>query len=207
MGNPTRVFREGNLLVILDDDGGRTLAYPGPGGDWFVKAVVGGPDPGDPEPDGFRQPFPYSCVSSEYGPRSGRVHQGIDFSSNGTGEASPGADILAAFGGTVTRAETGHTNLDGSGFGNVVIINHGVINGRQIYTVYGHMVAPGALVTVGQVVAKGELLGRVGNTGGSYGAHLHWETHLANPGGGISWSNPGTHLNPRNFMAVYGEGV
>lgn len=198
-------IRELGNQLLVNIDGYKFIGYPTGGGLWIVSGYAYGPDPGDPDPENsFAWPFPTSCVSSEYGPRNGRIHQGIDFSTNGTGEAFPGADIPASFGGTVSHAEGGHSNLDGSGFGNHVILNHGVINDRQIYTVYAHMVST-PLVSNGDTVSKGQIIGNVGNTGNSYGAHLHFETHIANPGNYISWANPGTHLNPRDFMAVYGE--
>lgn len=215
MPEPRSLHPFGNGFMVLFDDGSKKHATPTGGSLWLFAgggAQTGpGPGPG-PTPGGdgkFVAPFSFeNDVSSEYGPRSGRVHQGIDF---GYGAALEGADIHAAFSGEVIVAETGHYTFDGSGFGNHVIINHGVIAGvpgvreqQQVFTVYGHMLAPGALVSVGQTVSTGDLLGKVGNTGNSYGAHLHWETHIAAPGGNISWSNPGSHMNPRDFMVRYG---
>jgi murein DD-endopeptidase MepM/ murein hydrolase activator NlpD len=168
---------------------------------WIIQVADAGPGPGEPGDQTFDWPFdPNTQVSSEYGPRDGRIHQGIDF---GTGGVVSGLEIKASAQGTVIRSESGHSNLDGSGFGNVVTIDHGVVGGRQLYTLYAHMLAPGPIVGVGAEVNKGQVLGYVNNTGNSYGSHLHWETHIANPGGGMTWSNPGTHVNPRTFMATY----
>lgn len=198
----------GNSIQVQMDDGSQELAVP-TGGVLFQFATEDATDPGpgpDPEPGTgtFSMPFPWSCVSSEYGPRDGRVHQGIDFSNGGTGEAYPGAPIYCAGAGTVITAERGHWNQDGSGFGNVVMVNHGIHYGQQVYTVYGHMVDPGAAVNVGDSVVLGTVLGYVGNTGNSFGAHLHWETHVTGPGGNISWSNPGSHRDPRGFITDFG---
>lgn len=195
-------IREMGNQLLLNFEGATILFYPTSGGLWIASSPTGGPDPGDPDPNnpGFKEPFPWSCVSSEYGPRSGRVHQGIDFASVGTGEAFAGADIHAANDGTVQFS--GYS----SGFGNHIIINHGVIGDRQLYTIYAHMVNPSPF-SQGDTVNKWDVVGNVGNTGNSYGAHLHWETHIANVGGGISFANPGTHRNPRDFMVVYGETV
>lgn len=190
--------------MFLTLDGVRYPAQPTSTTLWLLNGVESGPGPGPgpgPGDQTFEWPFdPTSEVTSEYGPRDGRIHQGIDF---GKGRAVQGADIYASAGGKVTVATTGHSNQDGSGWGNYVIIDHGVIGGRQLFTLYGHMLAPGALVTVGQDVAKMQVLGKVNNTGNSFGSHLHWETHIANPGGSPTWSNPGTHVNPRSFMATY----
>jgi hypothetical protein len=61
---------------------------------------------------------------------------------------------------------------------------------------------PNTTVTSDEV-AKWQVLGYVNNTGNSYGDHLHWETHIASPGGTWTSSNPGTHINPRTFMNTY----
>lgn len=194
----------GNQFQLIFDDGSKKLAYPTGGSLWVFggNGVKQGPGPTpDPGPSGkFVAPFSWATVTSEYGPRSGRVHQGIDF---GNPPATSGADIKCAAPGKVVTATRGAVN-GSSGFGNYVVVNHGVVQGQQIYTIYGHMLAPGALVNVGQDVGQGHVLGKVGNTGASFGAHLHWETHEAPPGGGISFTNPGTHRNPRDFMVKYG---
>ena len=57
-------------------------------------------------------------------------------------------------------------------YGNFVLVDHG--NG--VTTRYGHMSA--ITVTVGQIVPKGGLLGRTGDTGRSTGPHLHYEIRL-----------------------------
>ena len=203
MANVRNVERMGTDLVVRLDDG-RIVTCVSTGGILWTPTNGGGygPDPGDPDPDadGFAWPFPLSCVSSEYGPRSGRIHQGIDMASVGTGEAFPGADIPASNGGIIHAAYY-HAN-----FGNHVVINHGVIGGRQLYTLYAHMVNASPF-SQGDTIDKLDVVGQVGNTGASYGAHLHFETHVANPGGTPTWSNPGTHINPRDFMATYGETV
>ena len=62
----------------------------------------------------------------------------------------------------------GSTNGYG-GYGNVVVINHG--NGYM--TLYAH--CSSLAVSEGQTVSRGQTVGYVGNTGNSYGAHLHFE--------------------------------
>lgn len=159
--------------------------------DVFCNAVVrivdpgGGSGPG-PTPGGaFSWPFdprPISqggTVTSEYGPRDGRMHEGIDF---GVSEGTP---IPAANDGTVLGVGYG------SGTGNYVDLSHS----GGIVTRYFHMVVLSDFLTVGQSVTKGQNIGRVGNTGNSFGAHLHWET-IVN----------GIHWNPRDFMSIYGDG-
>ena len=71
----------------------------------------------------------------------------------------------------MTVVQNGYGNMQGAGgmlsYGNCVFINHG--NGWE--SRYAHMTA--AVVQPGQYVQEGQLIGYVGNTGNSYGAHLH----------------------------------
>lgn len=193
------IKRYGDQMVIVMDDGKEYLAYPSATDIWIVKNKPSGDDGGggDPPPSGGKFMWPFNpkfhteggAVSSEYGyrPQYGRWHQGIDF---GYPPATAGAKIPAAGNGKVYR------NSYNSGFGNHVILQHE----GNIFTVYGHMVRRSSL-NVGQSVKMGQTIGNIGNTGNSYGAHLHWETHV----GGLSWSNPGTHMNPREFMEQYAK--
>lgn len=94
-----------------------------------------------------------SCWSSGW-------HNGIDIA------VAQGTPIKAAADGVVVNADTVAHN---DGFGNRVILRHA--DGRA--TLYAHMVSAPP-VKVGQAVKKGEVIGKVGNTGLSYGAHLHF---------------------------------
>ena len=90
--------------------------------------------------------------------RSSHVHAGVDLS------LGCGTSIYAAQGGTVYSS-----GWEG-GYGNSVVIKHS--NGK-FYTRYGHMSK--RLVSKGDTVNKGQVIGKVGNTGNSYGCHLHFE--------------------------------
>lgn len=152
----------------------------------------------------FTVPFSFSSdVTSEYGPRPeirpGSFHEGTDF---GTGQALAGATIKCAAAGTV------HTNGWHANFGNLIIVHHGNHGGKDLATLYAHRVSP-AGPAVGQSVAAGADIGQIGNTGASFGAHLHHETHVMEPGGSIVWNtndNGGfrTAINPRAFYEQYG---
>lgn len=77
-----------------------------------------------------------------------------------------GTPLYAAAAGTVLISKSSGYN---GGYGDYVVIKHG--NNTQ--TVYGHMSNP--VVSVGQVVTQGQLIGYSGNTGKSTGPHLHFE--------------------------------
>ena len=98
--------------------------------------------------------------TSPFGQRWGRLHAGIDLG------APTGTPIRAAASGQVILAEvTG-------GYGNYTCINHG----RSISTCYAHQSRLGT--TRGATVKQGEVMGYVGNTGRSFGAHLHFEVRI-----------------------------
>lgn len=124
------------------------------------------------------QPVDHPYQSSSYGwrrhPVTGRhaMHEGLDFA------APHGTPIYAASSGVVTEARYV------TGYGKMVEINHG--NG--LVTRYAH--ASSISVKLGELVAKGQQIGRVGSTGRSTGAHLHFEVRVA-----------GHPLDPTLFIA------
>ena len=93
---------------------------------------------------------------------------------NGVDIGAPtGTSIYAAAGGSVIVARTGGWN---GGYGNYVVVAHS--NGTQ--TLYAHMSR--VLVSPGESVGQGEVIGKVGSTGQSTGSHLHFEVRgAANP--------------------------
>ncbi|WP_422658943.1 peptidoglycan DD-metalloendopeptidase family protein [Paenibacillus sp. EC2-1] len=103
----------------------------------------------------FAWPVSGARITSSYGQRWGRTHEGTDMVG--------GRTIMAAAGGKVVFA-----GRQGS-YGNAVIVDHG--NGYQ--TLYGHMSS--IAVRSGQSVAQGSKLGIMGSTGRSTGIHLHFE--------------------------------
>lgn len=113
-------------------------------------------------------------VTSTFGyrPEFGSWHRGIDIACPGS---AYGKDIVAAADGTVVYVND--TNSWGSGWGYHVILDHGVdASGRRIMTLYAH--CSSILVSEGDRVVGGETqIARAGNTGNSYGAHLHFEVY------------------------------
>jgi murein DD-endopeptidase MepM/ murein hydrolase activator NlpD len=110
-------------------------------------------------------------VTSEYGRRWGRLHAGIDIG------APIGTSIWAAKAGTVIFSG------QQSGYGNVIIIDHG----GGLTTLYGHQSR--RIAQDGQHVSQGQLIGKVGNTGHSTGPHVHFETRYG-----------GSPRNPRGCL-------
>ncbi|EJR60288.1 hypothetical protein IIO_03647 [Bacillus cereus VD115] len=118
--------------------------------------------PHDTNTGGFIKPAAGSKTSG-FGTRSLDNHKGIDIAASGT------VPIIAAADGVVIRSEFS------SSYGNVVYLSHR-INGKTYTTVYAHMSSRS--VSNGQTVKQGTQLGFMGNTGQSYGQHLHFELHL-----------------------------
>lgn len=100
-------------------------------------------------------------VTSRYGFRHGRYHNGIDI------DLEVGDTVVSAWAGKVRYAK-----YNDGGFGNLVIVRH--YNGLE--TFYAHLSKH--LVAPDQEVAAGEPIGLGGNTGHSYGAHLHFEVRF-----------------------------
>lgn len=101
-------------------------------------------------------------VSSTMGERWNKQHAGIDIAASGT------VPIVAAADGVVSRS------YFSSSYGNVIFVTHS-IGGQQWTTVYAHLNS--RQVSEGAVVAKGQQIGIMGNTGHSFGQHLHFELH------------------------------
>lgn len=124
------------------------------------------------------RPCKYVRVSQPY-----KVsHKGIDLA------APKGRTVVAVADGTVVCAGGKGHNWDWS-YGNEVAINHGGGN----YTNYAHLSK--ILVKVGDKVVAGTPIGEVGNTGRSFGNHLHFECHV-----GRKWRR----LNPWTYMKNVG---
>jgi murein DD-endopeptidase MepM/ murein hydrolase activator NlpD len=124
-----------------------------------AQAGAGSTGTGAPSAAGFIWPV-NGPVTSGYGMRWGRLHEGIDIA------AATGTQIWAAASGTVIYA--GWLG----GYGNLVVVDHG--NG--LATACAH--ASAILVSVGQSVAQGETVALVGSTGNSSGPHLHFEVRV-----------------------------
>ncbi len=130
--------------------------------------------------EGFIWPLPGAGrVTTEFGADQwvngvfSSGHKGIDIAIAG------GTPIYAAHNGTVA-ATTGHWS-----YGNVVMID----NGDGISTLYAHMQSA-AIVSMGQTVTQGQVIGYVGSTGNSSGNHLHFEVRVN-----------GVRQNPRNYIS------
>jgi Peptidase family M23/LysM domain len=109
------------------------------------------------ENNDFAMPFD-GDITSRYGYRKGRYHNGIDI------DLETGDSVSSAWDGKVRYAQ-----YNEGGFGNLVIVRHN--NGLE--TFYAHLSK--IVVAPNQVVKAGDLLGLGGNTGNSRGSHLHFE--------------------------------
>lgn len=122
----------------------------------------------------FAWPVPSSKkISSEFGRRWGRAHEGIDI------PAKKGAHFLSVEAGVVIYADN-----ELSGYGNLIVIAHK----GGIFTVYAH--AQKMFVRKGEKVHRGQVIGKVGMTGRVTGPHLHFEVR-----------RDSKSLNPRSFLA------
>ena len=126
----------------------------------FGKTVVI-PDSFRIDMTGFCMPTSNTKITSKFGPRRRRMHNGLDV------KVYIGDTIRAAFDGKVRMVK-----YERRGYGKYVVIRHD--NGLE--TVYGHLSKQ--LVKEDQYVEAGEVIGLGGNTGRSTGSHLHFETRF-----------------------------
>ena len=89
-----------------------------------------------------------------------------------------GIDIGGPNGGAIKASNDGRVIFAGwyGGYGQVVIIDHGIVRGQPITTLYAHMSS--ISVSKGQVVKRGQQVGREGSTGYSTGPHCHFEVRV-----------------------------
>ncbi|WP_406045212.1 M23 family metallopeptidase [Micromonospora sp. NBC_00898] len=90
----------------------------------------------------------------------------------------PGVDLAAPVGTPIVAAADGRVSRAGwyGGYGNYTCLDHGRADGQRLSTCYGHQSR--LLVSPGQRVRAGQVIGLVGSTGASTGPHLHFEVRL-----------------------------
>lgn len=135
------------------------------GGGDYTGGVLAWPCPG------------YTRISSDFGYR---IHPILGYRKLHTG-----IDIAAPYGASVIAANTGKViaSYYNSSYGNMIIVDHG----GGIATLYAHLSS--RLVSVGASVQRGQTIAKVGSTGMSTGAHLHFEVRLN-----------GVYQNPRSYL-------
>lgn len=115
----------------------------------------------------------------------GAGHKAVDLGR----EHLTGEPIIAHSDGVVVFCQTGHKNQKGAkgnaSYGNCVKLDHG----SGYHTLYAHLAT--VCVKHGETVTKGQVIGTMGNTGNSYGMHLHFEVRKDNK-----------HLDPTPYLAA-----
>lgn len=148
---------------------------------WFKSYFAANGDqilPSDTSAGSYAWPAPYcDIITTEFGDDG---HNGMDIACNGSAYGLP---IVAAQDGTV--AIVNRTDEWGSGWGYYIMIDHG----GSFATLYAHCSI--IVAEAGETVKKGQIIGYIGNTGRSYGAHLHFEY----------WYN-GQRYNPRYALGM-----
>ena len=125
-----------------------------------TSSVLADPVPGAPITDTYHTRINPVLGYTEF-------HDGLDLG------ASCNAPMYAAAAGTVAEVLTPGQS---GGYGNRMVIDHGLINGVYLSTGYNH--ASSYVVSAGQRVQKGQLIGYVGTTGLSTGCHLHFHVYV-----------------------------
>ncbi len=127
---------------------------------------------------------------TENWPTTGRRTSSYGYRSFNGGSFHYGLDIASGVGTPVKAAGSGYVSRSAysSSYGNVIYIYH---PSQNITTVYAHLNSRS--VGLGQKVNQGQYIGGMGNTGRSFGSHLHFEVHRG------KWSSKGG-VNPLNYL-------
>jgi murein DD-endopeptidase MepM/ murein hydrolase activator NlpD len=129
-----------------------------------VRRVIGRRYPKLPDYAGkYRWPVGAGIVSSEYGSRWDKMHEGLDIA------ADEGEPVYASAAGKVLYADNRMR-----GYGNVVILRHD----SRMTTLYAHNQT--MKVRLGETVEQGQIIALLGSTGHSTGPHVHFEMRKAN---------------------------
>lgn len=128
--------------------------------------------------ENFCYPLTNGKFISNYGMRSGRMHSGVDI------KAPKNTDVHCVFDGVVRMSKSY------SAYGNIVVVRH--YNGLE--TVYAHNTKN--LVKVGDEVASGEVIAKVGRTGRATTEHVHFEVRIA-----------GQYVDPNTLLDVHNNTI
>jgi murein DD-endopeptidase MepM/ murein hydrolase activator NlpD len=167
----SKTLDDSDLLAVLRETGvikdARLPAGTKPGKPFSVPKYAGK----------YRWPMDAGIVSSEFGPRWGKQHQGLDIA------ADMGVPIRA-----IAPGEVIYSGDQITGYGNVIIVRHD----EQTTTTYAHNQTLKA--RKGDKVKAGQLIALLGSTGHSTGPHLHFEFRAGN-----APVNPRTKLPKTGF--------
>jgi murein DD-endopeptidase MepM/ murein hydrolase activator NlpD len=125
-------------------------------------------------------------------------HLGEDWNGMGGGDSDYGDSVYAIANGSVVSTEE-----VGAGWGNIVRIIHPVKDGKSVEAIYAHLAK--MYVHKGDTITRGQKIGTIGDAGGCYQAHLHFEirTEVGLPlGGGYSRNNKG-FCDPTIFISSH----
>ena len=127
-------------------------------------------------------------------------HLGEDWNKNSGGNTDCGEAVFAVAGGTIVYAGNA-----GEGWGNVVIIEHNLPDGKKVQSLYGHFET---ITKSSGEVKKREQIGTIGNAGGKYWCHLHLELReeicpMWNKAGGGYDTNRQGWLDPSKFIDAH----
>lgn len=126
-------------------------------------------------------------LTSPFGHRWGKNHNGIDIAGVGGSPANIDKDIVAFLDGEVVVSMFAKSGSGYGGYGNVVVIQHG----DDLRTLYAHLNS--RKVKVGDKVKAGDHIGGMGTTGSSTGVHLHFETREKQ-------GNDYVPVNPKKYL-------
>jgi len=162
--------------------------------------------------DGYYNAQDFGEWNGDYG----GYHLGEDWNGEGGGDTDFGDPVYAVSNGKVVYARDA-----GPGWGNVIIINHTLLDGSAVQSMYAHLRYGSLLVSEGNIILRGTKIGEIGKgyNDNEYAAHLHFEIRFptcdrwGQPGPGYSsdltgWTDPSNFIDThRQLYAVYVDGM
>jgi len=192
----------GDSLVVHFVDGEDITYYPNGPGYWLsreAKVAPVPPPPVQPEPPSgaWYHPLPGGTITSPYGPRElGGFHWGCDFSTGGGGNVTAVTDLVITV--AVDAYEGGNSTAG-------TYVKGHTTDGAYTFT-YAHGVDESLAVAAGTTVPAGTVLFIEGDTGYTFGPHLHFECYE-----GIQfdpWAPPyGNPIDPLPVLRAHNVGV
>lgn len=196
MPNATHVEMSSTGMIVFYDDGSRVVARKTASGLWILpRPASGGSGGGAPSSGTWDYPFPAKAITPgrSFEPQAGAegFHWGHDY---GYPPATAGAVIKWTGPDGAIVKNAGWEIIGGDGNG-AQILFRGSKKYGDVVLQYAHMASRSPLADkIGQTIKNGDIIGYIGNTGNSFGAHLHWQI---NPAGNLSNA---AAINPKLFI-------
>lgn len=160
------------------------------------------PDPGEGNKGDKFFPVDYNAtgINFWFPPYDSNLTKNMDFGTRSNGDFHAGYDIGGGGINHNVYAVTGGTVLESrqiGGWGQTIIIEH---DSDKYFSLYAHLVVGSQTVQQGDTIKAGQLLGKMGASGGNYSIHLHYELSTSS-----KFDDDGDVIDPKNYLGITGN--